>query len=162
MANYFIKIEDGPDVRRKILESSKGCLQVLKVYQQLVIIRGQKLSLIAQLRRELKEITLLVNHAESLMPVITDKELEEMAPKRPVKQGKLADMIIVPKAKAEPVKKESAVFVGPPMRKVVTEVPVPQPKLSAEPDMPAPRPKQTDLERLEAQLAAVESKLSKM
>jgi hypothetical protein len=172
MGNYFIKIEDGPDVRRKILESSKASLQVLKIYQQLVITRSQKLSLIAQLRREMKEITVLLNHAESLMPVLSDKEIEEMAPKKqalPVKQapaarptGKLSDMIVVPKARMEEVKKEPSVYIGPPTKKTIVEVPVPQPALE-EPMAPLkPRPRQSDLEKLEAQLSAVEDKLSRL
>ena len=78
--SYFIKIEDAPEVRRKVLESSKASIHILKGYQELLVIRSEKLGLMNQLRRDLKEITLLMNRAEALMPVLDDAEIKQFVP----------------------------------------------------------------------------------
>jgi hypothetical protein len=134
MENYFIKIEDGPDTRRKLLESSKASLHVLKTYQQLLQIRGEKLHLINSLRKELKEITVLLNQAEQLMPVVSEKELAQMLPKKVPEQEK----VIVQKQKMPKIKGKEDVFIA------------------------IPKNKPVELQRLEDQLADIESKLGNL
>lgn len=164
MANYFIMVEDGPDVRRKLLESSKASLHVLKGYHELLRIRGEKLTHMNALRNQLKELTILVNRAEALMPTLTERELEELQPRaakplqmRPAK----------PAAPAKPegiwVKKGNRkVFIAAPKQKVVSEVPVAVPQLDA-PESAKPQPRKlTELEKLEAALKGIESKLGNL
>jgi hypothetical protein len=157
MANYFIKIEEGPEVRRKILESSKASLHVLKGYQQLLIVRGQKLTLMNDLRHELKELTVLLNRAETLMPQLSQQEIAELTPKPVPKPVPAAPV------KPEPVKAKQGnrkVFVAAPVKKVITEAVPVQP--AQEPQAPVVPPRMTELEKLEAALSEVEAKLGNL
>lgn len=78
MSNYFIKVYDAKDTRRKLLESSKASIHILKGFQRLQKTRGEKLSLIKHFRHELKEITVLVNRLDELLPQFTEQELKNM------------------------------------------------------------------------------------
>jgi hypothetical protein len=154
VGSYFIKIEDGPDVRRKILESSKASIHVLKGYQQLLAIRGQKLSLMNDLRRQLKELTLLLNRADALMPQLTAQELAEFNQRKDVIPRP------VPKPIAKPApKKARDVFVPMPRKQVVTEISLPKEDLPALEDTPAPVKRMSELEKLEDALKRVENQL---
>lgn len=163
MGSYFIKIEDGPEVRRKLLESSKATLHTLKGYHELLRIRGEKLSHMNQLRRELKELTVLVNRVESLMPQLTPAEMEELQPK-PVK---FMPVKSVPVKQSKPegkwVKKgNKKVFIAAPTVKVTQEVPVEMPELPpAEEELPKPKP-MTELERLQKALEDVDKRLGRL
>jgi hypothetical protein len=90
MANYFIRIDESPDVRRKLLEASKSCIQVLRQHQKIQETRQQKLQMMNELRAELRGLTLLINRAEQLMPMLSDKEFQELqarhAPPKEVKK----------------------------------------------------------------------------
>lgn len=87
MNDYFIRMEDARGVRRRILEASKASLHILRGYQQLQVTRSEKRTLIRSLRRELKELTMLVNHLDEMMPTLTRAEVGEAA-KEPTKKGR--------------------------------------------------------------------------
>jgi hypothetical protein len=163
MANYFIKIEDGPEVRRKILESSKASLHTLKGYQELLRIRSEKISHMNALRMQLKEMTVLLNRAEMLMPQLTENEVAELQPK-----AASAKPLVKPLTKpAQPegrwVKKGSRkVFIAAPTRRVTANIPIAAPPL---PPLDEERPKAkqlTELEKLEAALSSIEGKLGNL
>jgi hypothetical protein len=97
MASYFIKIDQSPEVRRKLLEASKATIHILKGYQDIIVTRNQKMSEMQTLRRDLKELTMLMNKAEALLPILSDKELQEMTPKE---LPKLEAVKVVGKVKA--------------------------------------------------------------
>jgi hypothetical protein len=78
--HYFIRIDNAKDLRRKVLESSKGSLHILRRYQELLKIRGEKQTLMKSLRNDLKELTVLVNVIEDSMPTLTQSELNELGP----------------------------------------------------------------------------------
>ena len=86
MGDYFVKIEDGTDLRRKVLESSKGALHILREQRHLQEIRGEKVALMNQLRANMRELTTLINKAEQLLPAIADAELLQLQ-KEPEKKG---------------------------------------------------------------------------
>jgi len=133
MGNYYIKLEDAPDVRRKILESSKASIHTLRGYRQIIVSRNEKLTLMNQFRAELKEVTVLLNRAESLMPVLTEREVQELQPS--------VEDAIVEKRKEKKLgakKQEKNIYVQ------LSEV------------MPK---KKTDVERLEEALMQIEKKL---
>ncbi|HIH24443.1 TPA: hypothetical protein HA251_05390 [Candidatus Woesearchaeota archaeon] len=163
MGNYFIKVDDGPDVRRKILESSKAGLHLLHGHQKLKVLRGEKLSLMNDLRQHMKELNVLINRAETLMPELTEAEAAELQPKQ---LPQLPDVQFPPKAAAKsgnvvrPQQKGSKkVFIAAPKHTVVEEVPVSMPDLSpAKKESVKPKPL-TELEKLEQALAAVEKRL---
>lgn len=150
MGSYFIKIEDGPDVRRRILESSKASLHTLKGYHALLKIRGEKQTHMNMLRTQMKELTVLINRAEQLLPQLTEREIAELQPKALPK---------IPPAKPEGkwVKKGSKkVFIAAPKVKVAMDVPV-LPELPEQKARPM-----TELERLERALSGIEGKLGRL
>ena len=157
--SYFIKIEDGPDVRRKILESSKASLHTLKGYHDLLRIRGEKLSLMNDLRRQLKELTLMVNRAEQLMPIFTERELAELQPK----QTKPVPAKIVERPQGKWVKKGGKkVFIGAPKRQVISEVQLPRQDLTPAVEEAPKQRSMTELERLEHALSQIDRKLGNL
>jgi hypothetical protein len=156
MGNYFIKIEDAPDLRRKILETSKAGLRILHDYQQFKVKRAEKLTLMSDLRQQLRELNLLINRVEALLPEMTEAEAQEL---RPASLPPLSDAQPPKKGAAQKGKPSSKIFIASPKRTHVTEVPVGMPDLSAQvKERPKPKPL-TELERLERALATVEGKL---
>lgn len=81
MADYFVKVDDGKELRRQLLESSKLSIHLLKQEFSIKEIRARKLQLIESARKDLKEITFLIGRLEKDLPVLTKKELEEIDPK---------------------------------------------------------------------------------
>ena len=82
MGHYFVRVEEGNNVRRQLLESSKVCVFLLKQEHRLGEIRNHKGALIKQVREELKELTFLLGTLEKQLPVLTKKQLNELAPKK--------------------------------------------------------------------------------
>jgi len=152
MANYFIRVEDAPDFRRRMLESSKGALHVLKGYQNLLVIRGQKLTMMNQLRSELRQLTVLINRAEQMLPVLTERELAELNPSKTQKELPVLDENWMRKENRK-------VFIAAPKKKITAEVPLPKTSLPPAPREAKPVQKMTELERLEAALSSIEEKL---
>lgn len=151
MGSYFIKIEDGPDVRRRILESSKASLHTLKGYHALLKVRGEKQTHMNMLRTQMKELTMLINRAEALLPQLSEREIAELQPK--AKPAPMKPVATQPQGKW--VKKgKRKVFVGAPKVKLTVNVPV-LPELP-EPEKAKPM---SELERLEKALAGIEGKL---
>jgi hypothetical protein len=150
MSDYFIRIDDSTDVRRKTLEASKGSIHVLRAYQQLLVIRSQKRSLYNDLRRDLKDVTLLLNKAEQLLPTFTQQELEEFAAKRQETQRETAQKNSMKAIVVKPVGKPTPAAKKRPDAVSVSDI-----------DVDAPEPK-SDLQRLEEALSKVEEKLGKL
>lgn len=73
--HYFVKIDESVEVRRKLLESSKLIIQCLKGYYQLLAIRKLKREIMENLKREIKELTIILNKVESDLPIISEKEV---------------------------------------------------------------------------------------
>jgi hypothetical protein len=151
---YFVKIENGADTRRLILETSKASIHVLKSYQHLMLVRKQKLELMSSLRRQLKEITIILNQAELLLPALSEKEMQDLLPKKaPIKppQPKPEEQqVVVPKRQ---VLKERNVYIGMPKpfkpQQVVPQA-APPPQQKATPD---------EFAKLRMALAEIEEKL---
>lgn len=88
MTEYFVKIDDGKELRRELLESSKLCIYVLKHEQKTLAIRKQKEQLNAAVREHMKELTMLLGSLEKALPVLTKRELEEMGLTKPKTSAK--------------------------------------------------------------------------
>lgn len=98
MAEYFVKVDDGKELRRQLLESSKLSIHIIKQEYTIKEMRARKTQLMEKVRDDIKELTFLIGLLEKDLPVLTKKELAEIAPKRP-------EQPILRKAqKAEPVK----------------------------------------------------------
>lgn len=79
-ATFYVRLEDGADVRRAILETSKGAIHCLRAHQDIIRLRGEKAALMDSARKELRELTLLLNGLEKLLPTMTEKELAALRP----------------------------------------------------------------------------------
>lgn len=168
---YFIKLDDGKNLRKKVLESSKSSLQILKGYQNLLDVRKRKSQLLEALRTDMKELTLLVNKLEELLPQFTKKELKELQPAiseeapPPAKKGKTKGKKTKKKAVVLPElpETEKKVYLGHPEKKT----PVPDVKPKEEPEEKILQPKEpakrmNELEQLESKLSRIEGQLGRL
>ncbi len=159
MGSYYIKVEDSPDVRRKLLESSKAGLHILHSYQELKIVRNEKLSMMLHLRQQMKELNLLLNRVETLMPELTDAEAKELMVQplpKPVE-------FIAPVRKEKPVNTSSKnVFIKAPKQTVTSKVEVKVPELEPVQKVVEKSKPLTELEKLQKALEEVESKLDRL
>lgn len=140
MTDYFVRIDDGKNVRKELLESSKFCIQVLKQDHHLVELRESKRKLVAKVRTDMKELVFLLGELEKVLPILTKKELKEMFPER-YKRAAPEKVIKTKKGKSKVVK--TAVKVVAPIENETTR------ELSK-------------LERLERSLEMIEGRLDKL
>lgn len=66
---FFKRIENPNQLRRKVLESSKLVIQNLKSYQKILDIRKEKLSSQKELKIQVKEINLLLDKIRDFFPI---------------------------------------------------------------------------------------------
>jgi len=83
MAEYFVKVDDGKELRKQLLESSKLSIHIIKQEFKIKDMRSRKNQLMEKVRDDLKELTYLIGALEKDLPVLTKKELAEIAPKKP-------------------------------------------------------------------------------
>ena len=131
---FFVGIPDPIELRRSVLESSKDLLHYLSRFEKFKKVRNEKAEYIAQLNDVTAEIKKLVNKLRTALP---RTKLRAQLHKRERKMSKSAAAERKARKKAE---------------KQATLAPRP---------MPRKKPT-TDLEKLEAELGAIESRLTKM
>lgn len=129
----FVGISDPIELRRSVLESSKDLLHYLSRYEKFKKVRNEKAAYVAQLNDVTAEIKKLVNKLRTALP---RTKLRVQLHKREEKMAK---------ADAEKVKARKKV------EKQATLAP-----------MPKKKGPMTDLEKLEAELSAIEGRLTKM
>lgn len=180
MGNYFVRVEDATELRRKVLESSKASINVLRGYQRLSQIRSEKATMLKALRRDLKDLTMLVNRMEEMLPALSQAEVEELNP-APQELPEVKGAAKKQAAKPKPAPKPAARKIEMPMsgeRKVYLgkhdvpavrpPAPVPAPRMQAPLAQPAahaaPEPprQKSELEKLHDKLAEIEGKLGKL
>jgi hypothetical protein len=71
---FFVKIDDPNYFRRTILEASKSTLSTLKGIYSVKELRQQKIAKLLRLQHEIREIRLLIQKAEELMPKYTKQQ----------------------------------------------------------------------------------------
>lgn len=163
MGDYFIRIDDATDLRRKLLESSKATIHILRGHQHLAQVRSEKLTLQKSLRRELKEITMLMNRMDELIPQLTKSEVQELNPSSDLPALERSKRPATRSKKKAPTKtvsaKEKQVYLGRPQEKKHEHKVRP----SAPPVKIVERPKdRTELEKLHDKLSDIESKLGNL
>ncbi len=141
MGEYFIKVTDGKDFRRRILEASKASINIMRSHHELKEVRKEKLHLVKSVRAQLRELTILVNMLNDAMPSLTRAELKaleslESMPKRRLKAG------------------EHQVFIGKKTLAVKHKEPAPVKEVKL--------PKKSKREQLKERLASIEEKLSRL
>jgi hypothetical protein len=81
---FYVRLDDARDVRRTLLETSKAAIHCLRSYQDLVRVRGEKAVMLDELRRELRELTVLLNRLEKMLPTMGEGELAILRPAPPL------------------------------------------------------------------------------
>jgi len=150
---YYVRIESTREFRRNILESSKKVIRCLRDYRKVIVIRERKKRLMQELQTDLKEITMLAQQIDSILP---EKQLREEA-MRKIKAKKKASI-------QEPTKEEVREESPEPNVKIV-EMPDPEPEKesadepSQEVPVPEPPKPRTEEEKLSDALSKIEKKL---
>jgi hypothetical protein len=83
---FYVRLDDQRDMRRTLLETSKASIHCLRAYQDLVRVRGQKVAEIERARQDLRELTVLLNRLEKLLPALSEAELGALRPTAPVEK----------------------------------------------------------------------------
>ena len=73
---YYVKMSNPREFRRDILESSKKVIGCLQANRNVLEVRQRKRELLNQLQQQVKELALLVNKLDEILP---DKQLREEA-----------------------------------------------------------------------------------
>ena len=105
--DFFRRIEYPHDFRRNLLEGSKSALSALKGVYAVKEIRQKKLQKLLELQSAVREIRLLIQKAEELMPKYTKhqaiRKFPQLAPPKPKKEKKAKKEKPVPAPKPKPV-----------------------------------------------------------
>ena len=144
--DFYMRIEDPMYFRRGVLEASKSSLSVLKGIHAIKDLRQRKMEKLLQLQRQVREIRLLVQKAEELLPKYTKQQAAKQFPK-----------FAEPKKEEHHPKKEEA-----PKKK---EEPKPQPRkeqLPAPAEKPVVQRTMTEIERLSHSIAKIEQQIKQL
>ena len=68
----FVGISGGNELRRSMLECSKGILEALKEYENFKSFREEKLEMIHKFRSEVKGVSRLINSLRACLPRVKD------------------------------------------------------------------------------------------
>ena len=100
--SYFVKISDPNGVRKRLLESSKDLLHMLRGYHHLLEIRDEKREVAEKLRFMMKDLARLGEQLEQFLPQESLKEVENfLPPKKGTKKSKKVTMTKVTKTSAK-------------------------------------------------------------
>ena len=146
---FFVGVQDPIELRRSILESSKDLLQYMQRFEKFKEVRMEKQEQFIKLGEVTAEIAKLVRKLKTELPKTHirarmhkhEEEVKKAAAKKKAKK----------KAKATKKAKKTA-KKAPPRPKAKPEIKI----------KPAPEKPLTDLEKLEAELGAIETRLTKM
>lgn len=83
-SDYFVKVNDPTTHRVMLLETSKLVIGALKSYHRTLFLRKQKTAKVEQLKNQVKELLLLLQKVEELLPHehLPDDNLTELKIKK--------------------------------------------------------------------------------
>lgn len=84
--SYHVRINDSTILRRRILESSKDIIHVLKGYHRVLDIRDEKRELAEKLQGVLSQLDADLIKLEKILPEKSLKEVEQYLPKQSPKK----------------------------------------------------------------------------
>lgn len=103
----FVGITSGNELRRSMLECSKGILESLKEHEKFKSIKEEKTKLIYQLKSDVKEISKLVNSLRTYLPKVKEVGIKKPKIKKPKEEKPKIVKLEKPKTKTEIEKLES-------------------------------------------------------
>lgn len=87
--NFYICIRAPKTLRRNVLEASKSTLFILKQIYLINQLRNSKNEIIARIDKEIREIRILVQKIDDLMPKYNKEELKKLIPDLSTKKKQL-------------------------------------------------------------------------
>jgi inorganic triphosphatase YgiF len=84
--DFFVCIQNPKNLRRNLLESSKSTLSILKQVYTVKQIREAKHEVMDSVINELRELKILVQKTDDLMPKHTREELKKLVPEIEIKK----------------------------------------------------------------------------
>ena len=103
----FVGVTNGEELRRSMLECSKGILESLKRYEQFKNIREEKGKLVTQLKSDIKGVSRLINSLKTQLPKIKDAGIKKEKTKKAEVEVPQKAGIEKPRAQTEIEKLES-------------------------------------------------------
>ena len=83
---FFVGLQRAPDFRRSLLETSRSTVHALKKFYTIQQLREDKLAVSSQLKKEIKELNLLLKKLEGMLPeheiYTKKKETKKGSPKK--------------------------------------------------------------------------------
>ncbi|MDP2749913.1 MAG: hypothetical protein Q8O89_03720 [Nanoarchaeota archaeon] len=73
---FYVSLKDPVEIRKNILESSKGIIQLLQRYDHIVELKNNRLHKIAELRKIAKELARLAGQLKMALPSVDSIERE--------------------------------------------------------------------------------------
>ncbi len=74
----FVGISEGNELRRDVLECSKGILEALKEYERFKGLREEKIKLISQFKSDIKGLSKLINSLGICLPRVKDVGIKKV------------------------------------------------------------------------------------
>ncbi len=84
----FVGITEGDELRRSMLECSKDILESLKEHEKLKNVREEKMILIHQFRRDIRELSRSINSLKTYLPNTKDVGIKSPSTKK-IKKPKM-------------------------------------------------------------------------
>ncbi len=129
---FFVELRNPVQVRRNLLEAQKEIVESLQRYENIKFIRNKKIESIEKLRKDIKELIKLISNFKTVLPSAKIKEAQMI----------VKEVMRPKKRKKKSAKKKKAV-----KHKVQSQEEI--------------KP-MSELEKLEAELSAIESKLGSL
>jgi DNA-directed RNA polymerase beta' subunit len=89
----FVGITEGDELRRSMLECSKDILESLKEHEKLKNVREEKMTLIHQFKRDIRELSRSINALRTYLPKAKDAGIKRQS----IKTSKKPKMVKVEK-----------------------------------------------------------------
>jgi len=84
----FVGITEGDELRRSMLECSKDILESLKEHEKLKNVREEKMNLIRQFKRDIRELSRSINALRTYLPKAKDVGIKSPSTKK-IKKPKM-------------------------------------------------------------------------
>jgi hypothetical protein len=138
---FFVGIKDPIEIRRSILESLKGTVEDLQRFERFKAVREEKVNAVRVLKTQVRELHRMIN------------KLRTEVPKSDLRVKLGGEHVAMEAEKAKMTKKEKKKAAA---KKVVEVTEEKQPEVKLKPK------ELSELEKLEAELSSIESKLGKI
>lgn len=97
----FVEISGGNEIRRGMLECSKGILESLKEHSRFKALRDEKIRMINQFKSDIREVSKLMNILRKHLPKAKDAGIKKAEAKKAKEEKPKEEKVKEPKSKTE-------------------------------------------------------------